>query len=300
MTSGPIVCVGSGVIDRVLEIDEPLRPGAKLDVKATRLGYGGPAATAAVAIAALGGHAAWWGRVGNDQAGAALLRRLGKAGVDTSGVSIVEGGRTTEALVVVDRHGERTILVHRGGLPSEALAPPAEALANAAVVLADTRWPSASGIAFDCARARSVPCVLDADGGPAEVMRALVAKADHVVFSDQGLTDLTGQGDARTRLAALPGAGVLAVTCGEQGSLWRIGDDFAVVPAVPVEVRDTTGCGDVFHGAYALAIAEGEQPLFAARFASVAAALKARRGAGWDGMPGRPEVLELMARSRLS
>jgi sulfofructose kinase len=77
------------------------------------------------------------------------------------------------------------------------------------------------------------------------------------------------------------------VTLGAAGSLWSLNGDTVAVPAHRVAVRDTTGCGDVFHGAYTLGLAEGLSPLAAARFASAAAALKAANGRGWDGMPDR-------------
>jgi sulfofructose kinase len=63
-------------------------------------------------------------------------------------------------------------------------------------------------------------------------------------------------------------------------------------------VRDTTGCGDVFHGAYALGLAEGRPPLAAARFAAAAAAMKAANGMGWRGMPDRASVERLMAQGQ--
>ena len=88
---------------------------------------------------------------------------------------------------------------------------------------------------------------------------------------------------------------VVAVTRGAAGSLWLINDEVVSVPAFRVPVADTTGCGDVFHGAYALALCEGQRPLEAARFATAAAALKAERGLGWDGMADRPAVDALLA-----
>jgi sulfofructose kinase len=62
-----------------------------------------------------------------------------------------------------------------------------------------------------------------------------------------------------------------------------------------VQARDTTGCGDVFHGAYALALAEGAAVEDAARLATAAAALKAERGSGWESMPDRADA-EALAR----
>uniref|UniRef100_UPI002FC859C8 carbohydrate kinase family protein n=1 Tax=Bosea sp. (in: a-proteobacteria) TaxID=1871050 RepID=UPI002FC859C8 len=90
-------------------------------------------------------------------------------------------------------------------------------------------------------------------------------------------------------------AKVVAVTRGAAGSLWLIDGEIAAVPAFRVTVADTTGCGDTFHGAYALALSEGRQPIEAARFASAAAAVKAERGRGWDGMGDRAAIEALLA-----
>ena len=77
-------------------------------------------------------------------------------------------------------------------------------------------------------------------------------------------------------------------------SLWWRDGATHHLPAPRITARDTTGCGDVFHGAYTLALAEGASVPYAARFATAAAALKAMRGEGWDGMPDRAAVLALM------
>jgi sulfofructose kinase len=86
------------------------------------------------------------------------------------------------------------------------------------------------------------------------------------------------------------------VTLGATGSLWWESGRARHLPAPRVQARDTTGCGDVFHGAYALAVAEGAPRGHAARFATAAAALKATRGDGWDGMPDRAAVAALLAK----
>jgi sulfofructose kinase len=79
------------------------------------------------------------------------------------------------------------------------------------------------------------------------------------------------------------------------GSLWLLDGDIVAVPAFKVVVADTTGCGDVFHGGYALGLAEGMNPLEAARFASAVAALKGVRACGWNGMPDRLAVEAMLA-----
>ena len=118
--SGRIVCVGNGVLDQVYEVDALPRAGVKTTARAFRESGGGPAATAAVAIARLGGRAAWWGRVGEDAAGRFLREELTRHGVDLSGLRTVPGARTVRATVIVDPAGERSILVDRAGMPSDA------------------------------------------------------------------------------------------------------------------------------------------------------------------------------------
>jgi len=91
----------------------------------------------------------------------------------------------------------------------------------------------------------------------------------------------------------VPGRTVI-VTLGEAGSLWRVGRREFRVSGLRVAVLDTNGAGDVFHGAYALGLAEGMGVLEAARFANAAAALKCARGNGWSGMPDRATVLDML------
>ena len=294
--SGRIVCVGNGVLDQVYEVEALPRVAVKTTALNFRESGGGPAATAALAIARLGGKASWWGRVGDDSAGRALRVALARDGVDLSGLAVIAGARTVRAAVIVDRSGERSIIVDRKGLPSDASHLPPDDLAGTAVLLADSRWPEGSELALKRARDAGIPRVLDADGGNSEMLARLAGLANHVVFSDEGLTDLVGAGEieARLRRAAQRVQGVVAVTCGGAGSLWWIDGRISRVEAFRVEARDTTGCGDVFHGAYALGLAEAMPPLAAARFASAAAAAKAARGMGWDGMPDRKLIDSMM------
>ena len=140
--------------------------------------------------------------------------------------------------------------------------------------------------------------VLDADGGDKTILSRLVALSDHVIFSQQGLDDFAGGENLTNQLNHAAGCGpkIVAVTVGAQGSYWLIDGRVVHVEAFPVGAADTTGCGDVFHGAYSLALTEGKHPIAAAQFAAAAAALKAARGMGWDGMPDRSAVEGLLKR----
>jgi sulfofructose kinase len=88
----------------------------------------------------------------------------------------------------------------------------------------------------------------------------------------------------------------LGVTLGPQGSVWLTDEGIWRMTAPTIRARDTTGCGDVFHGAYAFSLARGLGVQGAARFATAAAAIKAQKGAGWLGMPNRDETDALIGR----
>ncbi len=293
-----IVCVGNLVHDEVFQVAELPRSGIKTGVLGYEQRYGGPAATAAVAICRLGGRAAYWGRVGADAAGQAGIAGLERHGVDCSGVAILPEGRTLRAIVVVDASGERAIISDRRSLSPDPAALPDHGFDDVGAVLVDSRWPAAAERVLDRARQAGIVTVLDADGGDPGEIQPLIDRADHVVFSSEGLRDHVGQGEPGEllRRCAAGSGRVFGVTRGSAGSLWLIDGELVPIPAFPVRVLDTTGCGDVFHGAYALGLCEGLAPVAAARFASAVAAIKAERGLGWDGMADRAAV-EAMLKS---
>jgi len=294
--SATVVCTGIAVLDQVWELPAlPASPGKYL-AGGLRVTGGGMAATAAVAVASLGGTAHWCGRLGADETGEALLSDLRRHGVGTASVTVAPKGRTPSSGVLVDAHGERILAVFPGsGLPEDAPVP-AGLVEEAGAVLADPRWVEGAERLFDLAAARGLPRVLDADIAPREILHRLVEQADHVIFSQRGLVDFTSASDPVESLAiaARTAPGTFAVTLGAEGSLWWREGRARHLPAPRVKARDTTGCGDVFHGAYALAIAEGAAVPEAARFATAAGTLKAELGNGWEGMPNRAAVEALL------
>jgi sulfofructose kinase len=287
------------VHDEVFDVETIPSAGIKTGVLGYHERFGGPAATAAFAICALGGTASYWGRVGDDAAGDKALRILAERGVDCAGVARIEGGRTIRAIVLVDSKGERGIVSDRQSLPADPSVLPLAFPKDTVVVLADSRWPAGAELALERARDAGIVTVLDADGGSRSETARLVAKTDHVVFSSEGLRDFAGEGapEVLLRHLAIRPSQVFAVTCGAAGSYWLLNGEVIRVPAFSVDAIDTTGCGDVFHGVYALGLCEGRPPLDAAKFATAAAALKAANGRGWDGMASRKAVTKLLAGS---
>jgi sulfofructose kinase len=288
-----VVCLGTGVFDRVYRVDRlPAAEG-----KLLALGYhesgGGIAASAAVAAAALGGSVAWCGTVGDDETGRALRSGLVDRGVDVSAVIVRPASRSPSAAILVDRNGERLIVADPG--TADALGPE-QTLPDTRALLVDPHHTEAAVKALAIAAERALPCVLDGETAAPEAIAAVLARSNHAIFSRAGLAQFTGTDHVNEglRIAARGSPGLVAVTLGAQGSLFLLEGAFHSLAAPRVAVVDTTGCGDVFHGAYALALAEGSAPLDAARFATAAAALKAQRGGGWQSMPSREETESLL------
>jgi sulfofructose kinase len=289
-----VVCVGIAVLDRVYRVARlPDGAGKRFASAFAEVG-GGPAATAAVTVARLGGRADLWARVGDDTAGAAIAADLSAHGVGTETLRRVPGAVSVQSAVAVDEDGERAILSYRDpALAADASWLPLDRARGAGAVLADVRWPEGAEAALRAARGAGVPTVLDADATDDDALGRLVPLADHAVFSAPGLERFAGTADPAAGLAkaAAANGGVAAVTAGEHGCWWR-GRDGTVrrVPAFRVRAVDTLGAGDVFHGAYALAVAEGADAPRALSFASAAAALKCARHGGRSAIPGRAET----------
>ncbi|MDH3753244.1 MAG: PfkB family carbohydrate kinase [Acidimicrobiia bacterium] len=294
-----VTCVGIAVLDLVFRVDtHPTEPGKYRAATRREVG-GGVAANASVTVTALGGEAAFIGCVGDDPTGDRIVAGLEARGVDVAAVRRVVGAASPLSAVLVDAAGERLIVNHASpelfdeGHPVE----PHE-LAGTDAVLTDMRWPDGAVPALVAARAAGIPAIVDCDHNPS-VNRgaAILAAATHVIFSLPTLTAFTGAADAEEaiRRASEHTDAWVATTAGDDGVYWLDGGAVRHRPASAVDVVDTLGAGDVFHGAFALAIVEGRSVEQAVRFASAAAALKCTRPGGRAGIPGRPDVDAFLA-----
>ncbi|AUY39451.1 MULTISPECIES: sugar kinase [Leclercia] len=282
-----IVCVGITVLDRIWYLDDLPKEGGKYVAKDYTEVGGGPAATAAVAAAKLGAEVDFIGRVGDDDTGRRLLAELESLGVNTRYTRVVKGARSSQSAVLVDASGERVI----ANYPSADLPATADWLKEIDFsqwdsVLADVRWHEGAKQAFTLARQQGVPTVLDADVTPQDIAE-LVALSDHAAFSAPGLKRLTridNPLDALKKAQTLTN-GHVYVTQGREGCYWLEKGELCHQPGYAVEVVDTTGAGDVFHGALALSLAQQMPSSEAVRYASAVAALKCTKPGGRAGIP---------------
>ncbi|RJT35203.1 sugar kinase [Mesorhizobium waimense] len=295
-----LLSVGALTLDTILRLDTlPMHQGKFIASDAAQMASG-MATSAACAARRLGAEVSLWASAGDDAVGDQLIAEIEAEGVDCSLVRRVKGARSALAAILVDAHGERIIVpfydpkaqTDPEKLPSD--------LSGFDAVLVDVRWPDAAALALTAARAASRPAILDADTAPLEVLEQLLPLATHIVASEPAARIVCGQAlDPETACADLASRtdAFVAVTGGAQGSWWHDRSAGCVrhVEAPRVKAVDTLAAGDVFHGAFAVGLAEAMPPEQALRFASAAAALKCQRFGGRLGAPDRAETLAMMA-----
>jgi sulfofructose kinase len=294
-----IACVGHAVLDHVFEVHAfPQRP-TKTPALSYRPGTGGMAFNAAIAAARLGAAVRMIGRVGTEPAVQMLRERLRAEGIEDRGLEVVPGAVTSVSAIVVDAQGERQIFNHRGDAIARAHALDTRVLEGADAVLTDPRWVAGAEAALRWARAQQVTAMLDVDVAPEADLQRLVPLAQWAVFSEPGLATYAPGLPMQAALAhALhSGCEVAMVTRGEQPVCWlRSGQALQQLAVPPVRPIDTTGAGDVFHAALALAIGERCDDADAVAFAATAAALKCLAGPGVLGAPRRLAVERALAK----
>jgi sulfofructose kinase len=300
-----ILCIGMATIDHVFRLTAIPREPTKVRAKEYVRISGGMAANAAVAVARLGGQAAYWGPVGRDPNGEDILAELAAERVDTSGVLRVPQPSAVSA-IMVDRAGERLVCGYSdpAAFDSEAALPLAR-LSGFEALHVDCRWWRTGRHALQAALERGLPSVFDGDLAPVNALVALAPLASHAIFSERGLASVASGDTPEAQLADFArnhgrDGALLGVTLGAGGFVWRSTAGSTAgrtlrIGVPPVTAIDTLGAGDVFHGAYAYALATGMDEPACARFASATAALKCTRFGGRSGTPSHAEVDALLA-----
>ncbi len=291
-----VLCIGNAVQDFVFSVDTMPSAAEKYRASAFESIGGGPAATAAVAISRLGGVAQLAARIGDDAIADVVVAELESYGVDCSLVRRFADRTSSLSAVIVDSDGERLIVNYLDPLLDTTAAWLPQTLPDTIdAVLVDTRWPEGALHGLQLARQAGVPAVLDADL-PVPADGELLRAATHVAFSAAGLTEYCGDADPATALRTVDATtdAWCCVTLGGDGTLCMSDGELRSVAAHKVQVRDTLGAGDVWHGAFALALAEGRSTSNAMTFAAAAAALKVQDGGGRAGCATREDVEDFL------
>ncbi len=293
-----VLCLGLANHDLLVAVEGYPPPDAKMEALDLEEQGGGPAASASVAIARLGGKVALLSTVGDDERGERILADLAKEGVDVSRCTRAPGTSSSLSVIVVDRKaGTRNVFHYLGTMPFRVEQVDPVLVRSARVLLVDSQMPRSALEATGIAREAGVPVVVD-PGEPKPGVEELMAAADYLIPPVNMALWVTGEEDPERAGVALLGRGAKAVvvTLGAAGYLVATAEGVRRESAFPVEVVDTTGAGDAFHGGFAFALARGRPLLEAARFAAAVAALKCRKPGGRAGLPTLSEVEELLSR----
>jgi sulfofructose kinase len=289
--------LGFGVVavDDLLYVDGYPPPDTKIRIQAQRREGGGLAGTALVAVARLGARAAYGGILGDDEFSRFTIRELEREGVDCTPVLYRDEARPYRAVIIVDQStGQRTIFYSADGVIERRPEEMAEELiARCRVLFVDFTVGDGGLRAIQLAHAHGIPVVGDIEQETIPGVETLMRQIDHLIIGVGLAGQLTGetQPDRMVRVLASAERACCVVTGGERGC-WYSERGAAVrhFPAYRVQVADTTGCGDVFHGAYAACIAQGESVPTAIKVATATAGLKATQPGGRTGIPNRTTV----------
>jgi ribokinase len=293
ITRSGVTVLGSANLDIVFEVDRIPGPGETLLAGSTERYPGGKGLNQAVAAARAGAPTTFIGALGTDDAGEQLAATMADAGIESSRVRRVTAA-TGQAFIAVDPAGENTIIVASGANATMTALEPADvaALSLGAVLLMQLELPFEIVVeAAAVARASGVLVMLNA--APARAVPGeLLANLDVLIVNEHEARLVGGSADLSEAASALAAqVPRLIVTLGAAGSvLFEAGGEVARIGAPTVTAVDTTGAGDTFCGAFAAAIAEGQDFAPAARFATAAAALSVQAIGAVPSVPLRARI----------
>jgi sugar/nucleoside kinase (ribokinase family) len=293
-----ILGLGCTAVDDLIYVESYPAADGEAPIRGQERQAGGLTCTALVAAARMGARCQYAGGLGGDEFSRFVQRRLEEEGIGLDYLDRRDDARPAHSVIIVDesRH-TRTIFCDSDGAARARVDWPADDVIRAAGVLFVDHFGVEGMIrAVRVARAAGIPVVADFAGALADERFAeLVALVDHPVVSlafARRWTRCEQPGDA-ARALWNAGRQAVVVTCGADGCWYLGGNDPHTPrhqPALRVAVVDTTGCGDVFHGAYAAGLAGGLELADRIRLASAAAALKATRPGGQAGIPTRAAI----------
>jgi ribokinase len=296
-----ILGLGCAAVDDTLYVQHFPAADTKTYVLQARRRLGGLTAAALMAAARLGGRCAYAATLGDNDLSHYAEAALQAAGVDTGHVVWHNDAQPVHSTVVVGQEDHtRTIFAYiNGRTGADDHLPDADVIRASRTLFIDTYGMVGNLRAARIAHEAGVPVVADFERSDVPHFDEILPLVDHLIVSEHlalPLAEVYDPAQAAHRLLVAHHDAVV-VTCGAKGC-WVASEGDAAwhQPAYPVRVVDTTGCGDVFHGAYALGLAQG-MPLDArVRFASATAALKATQ-IGLEGVPHQDEVAAFMAQA---
>jgi sulfofructose kinase len=296
-----ILCVGHAAFDLSVFVESFPGENSKCETPELRESGGGPAANAAYLLSAWGARCGFAGLIGEDRYGQRIQEEFQSVGTDLSLLELRPGHATPVSIILINKqNGSRTIVNRKvAGSPLRFEEAVLKVLCPR-VLLFDGHEMQASLAALSAFP--EAISILDA-GSWREGTASLAGQVDYLAASERfalqatGISDLSDADAQRAcarRLRELYPT-VVIITLGENGLVADDGSGFFHLPAYPAPVVDTTAAGDIFHGAFAYAVAQSWSFLESLRFASMTASLSVRRAGGRSSIPSLENVKEEFA-----
>lgn len=297
-----VLGIGCTAVDDVLYVDRYPAPDSKMQVRQRERRFGGLTSIALITAARLGARCQYAGVLGFDSLSLFAIESMANEGVDTSTALMRAGARPVHSVIIVDNAtGTRTILYDPQNVyGADNDLPSADLIHSTRVLYVDQYGIPGMIRASRIAREAGIPVVADLEDDSAPGFAELLGLVDHLILSRDFAARITGESEPATAARKLwkEDRAIVVITAGTKGC-WYIDETTqggpAHCPAFDVTAIDTTGCGDVFHGAYAAGLARGLSRPDLLRQAAAAAALKAAQVGGPAGIPNADAVNTFLA-----
>jgi sugar/nucleoside kinase (ribokinase family) len=298
-----VMVVGRNCVDYIAVIDRFPEEDQKMPLIERRMEGGGQGGTSACCVARLGGKVALAGNIGNDEDGRFALQRLKDYQVNIDQVQILDAAPTPVAYLLVNRsNAKRTIIYEPSRLPKFEIQPELARMILRAKTLSLDPQTTYLATAVKQFSAAGVQIVYDCERWLDHV-EDMMAVADYFIPSSvffKSKPEIFGRSSFEENIFMLAKRinGQLIVTHGSDGAYYPFQERLVHVPAPAVAAVDTTGAGDNFHGAFALAVSKGLDLHAAVKLAVAVASLSCRGYGGREALPGWEEALALARQLR--
>ena len=273
-----IVGIGANVFDTLYNIPTYPTEDTKMRATASKTAGGGPVATGLVAASKLGEDTAYIGVLSDDNGGKFLKENFIKYGVNTDFIEVKSGYRSfASVLWLCADSTSRTCVFDKGDLPPLVLDDAQkQAIKDAEILMVDGNEMDAAVEAAKIARENGVKVLYDC-GGLYDGVERLLALTDIMIPSEEfslGHTGCKTAEEAAKKLYDTYNPQVVVITQGKKGGIIYDGKEIVAYPIYPAKVVDSNGSGDVFHGAFAAAVAKGYDYLKCCHFSSAVSGIK--------------------------
>lgn len=293
-----VIGLGQASVDYLGRVPSFPEEDGKVELVDLHMQCGGPASTALVTLSRMGIRTSFLGSISDDALGIEIVKGLKEEKVGHTFLKITPGHTSQFAFIAINREdGRRTVFWTRGSVPHlKSTDVDLSPFSEAQILHTDALMVEASMEAARQAKEMGLKVVMDA-GTFRTGYRELASMVDVLIGSERFARAVVGSDepvDKALEVLSRWGPGEVVITLGPKGSIGWSGGKIISQKAFPIQVADTTGAGDVYHGAYIYGLLRGWDMAECMRFASAVSTLKCMEIGARKGIPTLEETLSFM------